>query len=381
MIGRPTQESIMKTIYEFPSKVRREVRLVAIRASEHDSAPIGRPSPVKPVLRAVSLVAATTMLFAGFVCAQVTISDPCTSSGVHFSKQLYYLQSGPGSIAPDPRSYPLFQAVTNLGTAPHGTLSSALLHVPTTPERVMDFFHTNIKEQFNSPIELDAAYPQAGNYRIDLTTSSGNGSFQLSFPPEGWPPEPAVINFNAAQTIDPTRDFALQLEPFPGIDTYRMINTLVFGIAPLTIIPLDPLHPCDPISYPHVPQSVIIPKGTLAPNADYFVILTYTRTHVAPNTIGGFTGASDLVKATRLPIRTSDGRNPAFQNIRRQGSKLIFELQVPASTLIVVQTSSSLGNPNWATVLSFPSSTNQIISVTNTITTQPSAAFFRAFAQ
>lgn len=126
----------------------------------------------------------------------------------------------------------------------------------------------------------------AGTYRLTLSSAlSGTSSYDVPLAADDYPPAPAVTNWEAAQHLDASRDFALQWAPFTGGGE----RTVWVEIA--DDVQFDIVFDSGPLSGDAT--SLVIPAGTLVDGRNYQATVIFTRlTHslldAIPATYSGF---------------------------------------------------------------------------------------------
>lgn len=144
---------------------------------------------------------------------------------------------------------------------------------------------------------LDLRYG-SGNYRFIFSSLiSGDSVYNVPLTAADYPPAPKCTNFDAAQKVDPTKDFTLRWVDFTG-SGQRSIQFAVMDQADATGFDAGSLDGDE--------TSVTIPAGTLLADTANRVLLTFTRyTYVSgatvPETYSGF----DAYNA--IPLKTIAG--------------------------------------------------------------------------
>lgn len=151
-----------------------------------------------------------------------------------------------------------------------------------------------------------------GNYRFTLRSLiSGELHYTVPVASDDYPPAPRLLNFTAAQAIDPAQDFTLRWNEFTGSGS-REIRLEIARADTAEVVLADGPLPGDR-------TSLRIPAGTLAPETAYLAMLTFTRyttesLDTDPQAFAGFEAV------TQFPLRTgpAGGSLPArFTGWRR----------------------------------------------------------------
>jgi len=122
---------------------------------------------------------------------------------------------------------------------------------------------------YSNRTELERVWP-SGDYLLTVEGLLGSDDFGIPFSGDAYPHPPTVLNYGAAQRIQPNRNFTLNFEPFgqPGND-----DIIQLGIS------TSPNNP-DFILVTNVAATsvaVTIPAGLLAADTTYYGALTFLR--------------------------------------------------------------------------------------------------------
>lgn len=151
-----------------------------------------------------------------------------------------------------------------------------------------------------------------GNYRFTLhSVISGDLHYTVPLMSDDYPPAPRLLNFTAAQAIDPAQDFTLRWNEFTGTGGREIRLEIARADTAEVVLAEGPL--------PGDRTSLRIPAGTLTPETDYLATLTFTRyttewLDTDPQAFAGFEAV------TQFPLRTgpAGGSPPArFTGWRR----------------------------------------------------------------
>ncbi|HTH47197.1 MAG TPA: hypothetical protein VMB21_06775, partial [Candidatus Limnocylindria bacterium] len=160
-------------------------------------------------------VAAYAGYFSQTAFPLVTVSTPIVrASGV--VKGVHYVQNSTTAPVLDSQPYK-FQAFVD--QASDGLLS-ATLTLPTgsqpAPILIGGDSTPSLFADFLTEADLDATYPP-GSYTLTFqTTNQGTHAFSLPLPASSFPAAPQVVNFAAAQSVDPDAAFTVTWDPFAG---------------------------------------------------------------------------------------------------------------------------------------------------------------------
>jgi hypothetical protein len=296
------------------------------------------------------------------------------------SKQLTYVQTSAASPTPDPTS-----PATFLGSAVSPTnnlITSAKLQVPGGPLLTLTNFlglgrsYVTI-EEYPSQTDLDSARPNA-TYNLQLTrTTGGPVSTDISLA-GSWPPTPHILNYAAAQAVDPSADFVVQWNGFTGATANDSVGFSL--VHPTTFWVWTAPDPCVPRPLPNTATSVTIPAGTLQPGTTYGASLAYTRlTYSSSNAIPDLDLLAMLQKEVNFTLKTtgSSGDGPRFISWRRlANSNIELKLQGTPGKFYMIEVSEDL--VGWADTVPLQSPLDGVITHEISPGTYGSPAFFRA---
>lgn len=178
-----------------------------------------------------------------------------------------------------------------------------------------------------------------GTYRFTLRSLiSGDRHFTLALAEDDYPPVPRLLNFAAAQAIDPTQDFTLHWNEFSGAGVREIRLEIVRAETFEGVMAEGP--------WPGETTAFRIPAGTLSPATAYVATLSFTRYTLAasganPQSFAGFEAH------TQFPLRTGEsgsGPPPArFIGWRRLANgDLELTLQGPAGRRLTLQSAGAL---------------------------------------
>ena len=313
-------------------------------------------------------------------------NNPCDPEGDDgrgggaVSKQLTYVQTSAASPTPDPTS-----PATFLGSATSPTnnlITSAKLQVPGGPLLTLTNFlglgrsFVTI-EEYASQTALDTARPNA-TYNLQLTrTTGGPVSADISLA-GSWPPTPQILNYAAAQAVDPSADFVVQWNGFAGATANDSVGFSI--VHPTTFWIWTAPDPCVPRALANTATSVTIPAGTLQPGTTYAGSLAYTRfTYSSSNAIPDMVLLAMLQKEVNFTLKTtgSSGGGPRFINWRRLANgNLELKLQGTPGKFYMIEVSENL--VGWTNTVPLLAPLDGVITHEISPGTYGSPAFFRA---
>jgi hypothetical protein len=159
------------------------------------------------------------LFLVGWACLARLACHAQTASDLFVSKSVVFSQIGAEAPYPRTTNAAIFEAGSPSFGAPFLT-SGATLTLPGGTSDPMplsgDASTYDFSLSFNSIADLDAAFPQ-GQYSVAVASTTIPGlSAAIYLPDDSFPAAPAVLNFDAAQSIDPTQDFTLEFAPFDG---------------------------------------------------------------------------------------------------------------------------------------------------------------------
>lgn len=154
---------------------------------------------------------------------------------------------------------------------------------------------------FDSQAEMDAAYPP-GNYRMTMTRTLSPDTVVDMTVPATYPPTPKITNLQAAQSVDPTANFALQWQGFASATGDDLI-VLSIEDGDTTVFTAPEL--CIPIDLPNTATAIQIPAGTLEADKLYGATLTFYKSfYFSTNSPAEFLTTGALAKSTQFTINT-----------------------------------------------------------------------------
>jgi hypothetical protein len=333
-------------------------------------------------------VAFALVLFAGGAAPGQTNST-CTSplSSDFFSRftvveSAEYVQTNAAGPVLDGTNTFHFQAAASLNT--NLTASAATLTVPgqapqpMTPSSSRRFV---VSVDTNSFDDLTATFP-GGDYSFVIS----NQSTTVHFPAvSALPNAPALSDYQAAQTIDSTKDFTLAWDRFAGGDATDVITLVVADKSSGQTVFETPRVAC-PGALDGAATSVLIPAGALSSNQIYTVDITFIRVLTFDtNSIAGDALLAGTEAETLITVATGPGAvvpppsAPVLTNAAwLPGGSLRFDFTTTPGASYTLQFNQNLANPaGWISLLT----TNAVANLTGFTNIPPpgaAAGFYRA---
>lgn len=283
----------------------------------------------------------------------VTVFSPVVqAAGV--VKGLYYVQNTTGAPTPGSRPY-RFQAFADVASA--GLLSTTL----TLPGGGQQALTTSggdsspfLNANFLTQTALDGAYP-AGNYVLTFQTANqGTHAITLPLPASTYPAAPQVVNFAAAQSVDPNAAFTIRWNPFAGGTGDDFVQFAVEAMDGDGIYQTP--SPGQPGALNGTATGATIPAHLLGPGTSYQVRIIFAK-FLGRDTSYGL-GFSGYFSQTQLPLTTSGVAAVPTLTINQTGP---FQWHLHANgalaTNYVIENTDSLTAPvSWQPVVNFQGS-------------------------
>jgi hypothetical protein len=179
------------------------------------------------------------------------------------------------TVVPHPEGGAFF--VAGFDPPPELSVSGAFLTTPAGDTVELDSF-------FGSPYFEFAIFPDAavlnealppGNYTARVELEAGS-AIQLSVNASGdFPPAPELLNYEAAQAIDPETPFTLEWNAFVGADATSFVGLDIMEQEGDTVF-FAP-NECADLELAPTATSIVIPAGTLRPGRVYDLMLNFYR--------------------------------------------------------------------------------------------------------
>lgn len=259
--------------------------------------------------------------------------DPCANGGVtntpdaafFLSKQVNYLQAGPGAAAEDPEYGAAAFSFFNLpGGAGSAGVTIVTLKVPTANPFAfklkvlsplgggIDSTLRVLQEQYPSRSDLDENYP-AGTYLFELRNQQvqTTNSASVTVAANGYPPVPHYANQATAQSINAAAAFLLAWDKYAGATTNSETISLTIYDANENVVFQAP-NPCQNILLPPDAAGVTIPANTFKAGQTYVAELTFNHLTDKGKSITGVPGfgLASLSRITRMTLKTTGGTPP-----------------------------------------------------------------------
>ncbi|WCJ59990.1 Ig-like domain-containing protein [Fontisphaera persica] len=182
----------------------------------------------------------------------------------------------------------------------------------------------------NSQANLDAAFPP-GVYTFRLhTVHDGLRQLSLTLPATALPSAPQIVNYTAAQAINPQAPFTLQWQPFTGATTNDRIQVEIeLQNQWLDYTVFSTPDPLGPNAINGLATSIQIPAGTLPPGRQFTAWVSFIKVvTLDTTTYPGAMGVVGFVADTTLPIATTGQPvRPSLSKIRHFGNYVRLEIQ------------------------------------------------------
>ncbi|MCX8157220.1 MAG: Ig-like domain-containing protein [Verrucomicrobiae bacterium] len=273
-----------------------------------------------------------------------------------------YFTTGNQTVSLDVKAYVLFKYASYQQTGPtnpipatfeppFGFESGVMLNAPATVTNVILIGPNTMAMRFNGDdwggvfqasrlADVDAAYPP-GTYTFRIqTVHDGFRQVALNLPATALPSAPRLINFNAAQAIDPNAPFTLQWEPFAGATTNDRIEVEIDLETPWTqrTVFSSP-DPLSPNALNGLATSLQIPAGTLPAGRTFTAYINFIK--VVSYDITSYPGAVGVVAFgafTTFPLATTgQPARTTFRTIRHFGNYVRLEIQGERETPCTVE--------------------------------------------
>ncbi|MHB1308200.1 MAG: Ig-like domain-containing domain [Limisphaerales bacterium] len=303
-----------------------------------------------------------------------------------WSKFTAHLQTSDAAPVPHPETLPMFNAFVSSPT--NNPVTAASMKVPGGGSVTLtnfffskDFFFI---EEHATEEAMDLARPLGAYEGVITRTSGGNFSSVLTIPANPYPPIPHVLNWTAAQTVDPHQDFTLTWNGFPNATTNDFITLSLHeqdgGFS------LTAPDPCFPLILTAADKSLVIPKDTLAPNKTYEGSLTFSRAFSQHLPTPDFYSQATIIRDLEFILKTGTAGTtptaPKFisQRVLEDGKfELQFEVKAPLN--YVLERATSMPGTSWTTVLTHQAAVNGTVIYSEAQTAGLAGAYFRVRLQ
>ncbi len=230
---------------------------------------------------------------------------------------------------------------------------SSQTHAMTTDyeEGGFDYYDGAVSQQaLNSKYGL-------GSYRFTLSSYiTGDTRYDVPLAADNYPPAPRCTNFDAAQRVDPTKDFTLRWAPFTGEgerEIWIHVTDSQTGEFAFYAGPIDGAE-----------TAIDIPAGMLAPGATYWAWISFTRyTHLSPQTLPETYSGFDAYNS--FPLKATSGGSapdPAAITAYRvlENGDLELTAACTADRLLTVQGAGAIDAP-WSDLQTTTPASSQIV--------------------
>ena len=196
-----------------------------------------------------------------------------------------------------------------------------------------------------------------GNYRFTLMSYiTGESTYDVPLASDDFPPAPRCTNFDAAQRVDPTKDFMLRWAPFTGEGEREIWIHVTDSETGEFVFYAGPIDGAE--------TAIDIPSGMLTADTTYWVWITFTRyTHlsyqVLPETYSGFDAYNSF------PLKATSGGSapdPAVITGYRvlENGDLELTATCTADHLLTVQGAGALNAP-WSDLQTTTPASSQVV--------------------
>ncbi len=295
----------------------------------------------------------TSILFGKYsVYGQISAGPPIQQPAIPYEFFAQTVLSSNRSATNVTLTIPVTGVVTNLPES------------PLAPER---FSFTSFK---TNQTAFDTNFP-AGIYTFTLSTVSSNQQLAVTLPAFPQPNAPQVLNYTAAQSINPALPFTVSWNTFTNGGSTDWIFFLIDGGSSGTLF-ATPLY-SQPGFLPGTATSAAIPAGTLQPGTNYVANIAFYHLNLATN--NGLVNAAFVGSLTQFALNTAaNASSPPRLNITRSGTNVVLSWPTNA-TGYYLEATPTLVVPVWNTNFPAPA----IVGTNNVLTngTSPSPQFFR----
>jgi hypothetical protein len=298
------------------------------------------------------------MTAAGTGCDPDGIPD--TFGNCSLSKSVTYDQLTAGAPTLSTNETPLLVASVKSPAA--NRVTNATLRLPNSSTKTLSASFGTLPfyliEEFTNQAALDLAYP-AGSYQMSMGRQSPPSPTlaAMTMPAvSSYPPVPQIVNFAAAQAIDPAQAFTLQWNPFTGAAGFDAIMLMIRDAQYNEIISAPDY--CIPLPLPNTATSFVLPAGLLEPANTYTGRLVFAKSFAfSTNNPVDFATTGSLLRSTEFPLKTIGGtanQRPGFDRaaLRLNAGKFQFTLtNLVAGQIYYVDYSTTLRSNSWNLLL------------------------------
>jgi hypothetical protein len=244
-------------------------------------------------------------------------------------KQANHLQTGPNSFIASTNEPPFVMGAFAIANVP-AAVTNATFSGPNSFPLMFEGEEWAGGLGTNSQANLDAAFP-AGVYTFRLhTVHDGLRQLSLTLPTTALPNAPQIVNYTAAQAINPQAPFTLQWQAFAGATTNDRIQVEIeLRNEWMHYTVFSTPDPLGPNAVNGLATSIQIPAGTLPPGRQFTAWVSFIKlVTLDSTTYPGAMGVVGFVADTRLPIATTgQPARPSLRSIRHLGNHVRLEIQ------------------------------------------------------
>jgi hypothetical protein len=252
-------------------------------------------------------------------------------TGYALGKERQYEQTSASAPALASRPYQFFTYLeTGAGGLMGGTVTTpgaAVLNL--SPEGPAAW---GTGQSYLSQGGLDGDFP-SGAYALKLdTVDDGTKTIMLSLSGDTYPPAPQILNFPAAQTVNPAADFTVVWSVPGGIDVNDFAQLQVFDTNGFTVF-ATPSFPTASNAANASAGSVIIPAGTFNTNQTYIATLLFGHASSVDSTSygQGVVGYAVYAAQTQFTLTTAGVPDASQLILAKVGSYMQTTSAAPAN--------------------------------------------------
>ncbi|MBU6402170.1 MAG: hypothetical protein KGS61_17770, partial [Verrucomicrobia bacterium] len=294
------------------------------------------------------------------------------------AKGQQFFQSSTNPPAPRPDAPFVFNCFVNATDT--GDVANASVQVPggsseTLAGQTNDRFFQFING-FATQDALDTNYP-VGSYTLSINTvHHGLQQSTLTLSAANYPGTvPALTDFAAAQSINPTADFVLSWNAFGGGTTSDFVQLSIQDSNGNTVF--NTPQPGTPGASNGLTLSVLIPRGTLVFGQTYFGNLVFARGVIDTNSVPGATGLAGYFIATAFNLAT-EGITPPTLSLPTRLPGGAFQFQLTGLAAFTYEVDFSTNLTGWAPLTNVTTDASGAAVVVDPLGVGSTARFYRA---
>jgi hypothetical protein len=228
----------------------------------------------------------------------------------------------------------------------------------------------------NSFSNVTAAYPD-GTYKFTISNTTTSVPLPAG---SALPNAPTLSDYDAAQAIDPTKDFTLSWAPFTGGRTKDVITIVLTGSLG-TVFKSDDFG-C-PGALNGTSTSILIPSNTLSSSQTYRAEIGFVKVGTLDtNSVHGdalLAGTEAFTIATVATASETTSAPVLTNTTRLSGGTIQFDLATTPGVTYTIQFNEDLNNSaGWSSLLTTDAVATSL-TFTNTPPAGVNAGFYRAF--